>query len=181
MSTDPMLELVNKAKVGDLEAFERLMAQLGNEAVRTAWLMAGDACDDIVQETFITVWQELPTLRKTEAFRACFYRILQRKAWQMAAEHRKEIPLAQCPEPSRPREDNPLSEPVQQALAQLPWSQRQACVLFYFGGFSVKDIAYIQKAPVATIKSRLFQARQKLEPLLSPLIDKEVHHEKDSL
>ena len=57
---------------------------------------------------------------------------------------------------------------LHQALATLSPKQRAALLLFEIGGFSIEEIAVIQKArSISAVKSRLSRARQKLREALS--------------
>ena len=49
-----------------------------------------------------------------------------------------------------------------QAVQKLPQDMRMAVVLHYVEGFSVKEIAEIQKVSESAVKNRLFSARKKL-------------------
>ena len=56
---------------------------------------------------------------------------------------------------------------IEAALGKLPDEQREAAVLYYYGGFRVKEIAEIQNATVSAVKSRLKLARDTLRKILS--------------
>jgi RNA polymerase sigma-70 factor (ECF subfamily) len=49
------------------------------------------------------------------------------------------------------------------ALAELPESLREPLVLFAQGELSYEEIAAQLELPIATVKVRIFRARQKLE------------------
>lgn len=66
-----------------------------------------------------------------------------------------------------PSADRDLSIVIESALAKLPDSQREAAVLYYYSGFSVREIAKIQGATVSAVKSRLKMARDTLRKILS--------------
>ena len=57
---------------------------------------------------------------------------------------------------------------LHQALATLSPKQRAALLLFEIGGFSIEEIATIQKAKsISAVKSRLSRTRQKLREALT--------------
>ena len=63
---------------------------------------------------------------------------------------------------------------VEQALATLPPDLREAVALRDLQGLDYKEIATALGVPIGTIESRIFRARQRLRPLLSALIDRQV-------
>jgi RNA polymerase sigma-70 factor (ECF subfamily) len=59
---------------------------------------------------------------------------------------------------------------IDRALASLPEDLRVLVVLRDVHGLKYDEIAKVVKTPRGTVESRLFRARQKLRPLLEPLI-----------
>ena len=66
-----------------------------------------------------------------------------------------------------PADDRDTSYVLEAALAKLPDVQREAALLYYYSGFSVREIAGIQSATVSAVKSRLKAARDTLGKILS--------------
>ena len=66
-----------------------------------------------------------------------------------------------------PDDDRDTSYVLEAALAKLPDVQREAALLYYYSGFSVREIAVIQSATVSAVKSRLKAARDTLGKILS--------------
>ena len=60
-----------------------------------------------------------------------------------------------------------ISMAIEEALASLPDSQREAAVLYYYSGMRIREIARIQNANISAVKSRLKAARDSLRILLS--------------
>lgn len=69
-------------------------------------------------------------------------------------------------EPARQAE---TGEWLDVALQRLPREQRIVIELAYHVGHSCEEIACIMQCPVNTVKTRMFQARRKLKPLLIKL------------
>jgi RNA polymerase sigma-70 factor (ECF subfamily) len=61
---------------------------------------------------------------------------------------------------------------VERALATLPDDLRLAVTLRDLQGLDYKDIAAALGVPMGTVESRIFRARQRLKPLLAPLIER---------
>ena len=72
------LDLVGRARHGDLDAFTALAGARLAAMTRTATAILGDETEahDAVQEALISIWRELPTLREPERFDAWAGRIL---------------------------------------------------------------------------------------------------------
>ena len=63
---------VSRAQDGDPTAFEHLVRAYEAELFRLAYRMLNDRgeAEDTIQETFVVVWRQLPTLNDPQAFRA---------------------------------------------------------------------------------------------------------------
>jgi RNA polymerase sigma-70 factor (ECF subfamily) len=55
-----------------------------------------------------------------------------------------------------------VQENIDRAIDSLPFSQRIVVILYYLGGLSLKEIAYILECPIGTAKSRLHYGRETL-------------------
>jgi RNA polymerase sigma-70 factor (ECF subfamily) len=70
------LDTVSRAQARDRDAFELLVQEHATEVYRMAAAIVGEAdAADVTQETFVAAWQQLPSLRRTDAFRAWLRRI----------------------------------------------------------------------------------------------------------
>jgi RNA polymerase sigma-70 factor (ECF subfamily) len=129
--------------------------------------------DDLFQETVIRAYEKLPTLRDESRFRPWFYSVLlsvhrnrsRRGFWRrfLSLERKdgKSIDVAGEDGASWDKERRG-AERVSRALAGLPPEQREAVVLFELDGFSVEEIAAIQKISRSAVKSRLSRGRERL-------------------
>jgi RNA polymerase sigma-70 factor (ECF subfamily) len=72
------LDLVGRARHGDLDAYTALAGARLAAMTRTATAILGDETEahDAVQEALISIWRELPTLREADRFEAWAGRIL---------------------------------------------------------------------------------------------------------
>jgi RNA polymerase sigma-70 factor (ECF subfamily) len=129
--------------------------------------------DDLFQEAVIRAYEKFSTLRDESRFRPWFYSVLlsvhrnrsRRGFWRrflsMERKDGKSIDVA--------GEDGAIwdetrrgAERVSRALAGLPPEQREAVVLFELEGFSIEEIAAIQRVSVSAVKSRLSRGRERL-------------------
>src|SRR4029077_20969900 len=70
--------LLDLARRGDEEAFADLARAVGDRLMAIAFRILRDAdrAEDAVQQTLVTAWRELPTLRDDDRFDAWLRRIL---------------------------------------------------------------------------------------------------------
>ena len=98
--------LIRKARKHDKEAFQQLMEQEGKSMYKIALaiLKNDDDAADAMQETALTCWEKIDTLRKDRYFKTWLTRILinncnaiYRQRAKMAAEEKVEEPWSHEP------------------------------------------------------------------------------------
>lgn len=157
--------LVERAQHGDREAYE----QLARGAARRLFLIASrilrdtHAAEDVVQQTLVAIWQDLPSLRDPERFDAWAYRLVVRGCRaQGRRDRRRGIQVVDLSvELATARDD--FAEVVQRdqlgrAFDQLSRDQRTVVVLHHLMGLSLGEIAEILDVPYGTVGSRLHHA-----------------------
>ncbi len=77
----------------------------------------------------------------------------------LRSRHRKDLPLDECPELATPET---RSGEVLSAVLELSAPFQTAVFLYYYEGYSVKEIARAMKTTEGTIKSWLHRARKQL-------------------
>jgi RNA polymerase sigma-70 factor (ECF subfamily) len=185
--------LVDRAKRGEVSAFEMLVVKYQRRIERLISRMVRDAdlVQDIAQETFIRAYRALPQFRGDSAFYTWLYRIAVNTAKKALVE-RKRDPLVNesallssedGEEPSRV--ENELSDgstpdavlaskeiaaTVNAAIDALSEDLRQAIVLREIEGLSYEEIADVMNCPIGTVRSRIFRAREAIATKLRPLL-----------
>jgi len=161
------------------ESWKRLIDLLGpvhDQAAATARRLGRSETDgdDLFQEAVLRAYEKLPTLRDESCFRSWFYSVLlsvhrtryRRSFWRrfVSLEGAEDTPGI-----DPVGEDGALwdeqrrgAERVSRALATLPSVQREAVVLFEIEGFSIEEIADLQKVSNSAVKSRLARGRERL-------------------
>lgn len=123
--------------------------------------------EDATQEVFLRVWRNAPRLEEIEDLRSWIARI----AWNVAIDRKRKRPEQQMDEyfevSQAPRaEDEVISGQMlmllERAIARLPRKEREALILASVEEMSMTEIAQVLGASEATIRGRIFRARQQL-------------------
>ncbi|HUL72234.1 MAG TPA: RNA polymerase sigma factor [Vicinamibacterales bacterium] len=156
--------------------FEARLADSAKLAFRVAYSVVRQRQDaeDVAQEAFARAYRRFRQLRDRQAFRAWLVRM----TWRLALDHRRAAKRRLTREDAsvqlRPDVVHGESVAIEQersarlwaAIDALPDRLRLVIVLGAIEGHSIHDIAALVGAPEGTIKSRLFDAREKLKELL---------------
>ncbi len=156
--------------------FDRLVADHGAALYRVAYRMIGDAYDaeDVVQETYRSVWKGRHTFDSSRSQRAWLMAILRRRIadrWRKhgklptlaAGDHELEVGV----EDEAPWRDEYTDE-VQHALDQLSPELRETLLLVVVGELTHQATADLLQVPLGTVLSRVSRARSRLRKQLSP-------------
>ena len=168
--------LIDRARNGDLDAFETIVRARMDAVYRLTSAILGDEADarDAAQETFVLAWRELPRLREAHKFEAWLQRVAVNAArMTLRARGRRrvrEIRSSQVDALSgRVAADGGAvadAARLDAALVMLPVNQRAILVLHHLDGRPLAELATILEIPIGTAKSRLFAARRALEAAL---------------
>ena len=144
-------------------------------AYRTACLVLRDPVEaqDAVQEAFLRVWRFRDAVPAGEARKAWLYRVVvnacvsrirseKSRTGKDSGDLGLETLASEGPTPHDAAEHSQLAGDVVAALADLPELLRVPLVLRYYAGLSEKEIAVAIDRRPGTVKSRLYDARQRL-------------------
>lgn len=156
--------------------FEARLADSSALAVRVAYSVLRNQHDaeDVAQEAFAKAHRSFAQLRDRERFRAWLVRItwrlaLDRRRGDRRREIREQVAVGPLTGPTV--EDNAIEAErlaaLWTAVDALPEKLRAALVLSAVEGHGVHDVALLLGLPDGTVKSRLFQARKRLQEMLS--------------
>ena len=147
-----------------VEAVLRMRDRLYRAAVAILWNEQDAA--DAVQEAMLKGWKRRATLRDEARFEVWFMRILVNQCRDLQRRQirgrraREEVGRQLPPGPA------PNAE-LFEALRGLPDRLRLPVLLYYFDGYSQKEVARILGATPEQVKSRVRQARERLRIDLS--------------
>jgi RNA polymerase sigma-70 factor (ECF subfamily) len=165
------------SQAGNPEAFEKLVARHQRMIHSLAYRMTGSMADaeDLAQETFIRVFQQLGGFRGESKFSTWLCRIAVNAAlnWKAREQRRTRAHLDWAGEreivANPPEQDCQHRQRVQEALIELKPKQRAAVVLTIYEGLSHAEAARVLGCSETTVSWRLFAARAKLKTRLRDL------------
>jgi RNA polymerase sigma-70 factor (ECF subfamily) len=169
---------------GDMPAFEQLIERHQALVAGTAARMLGSNSDveDIAQQVFIRVWKSAGRYRPRAKFTTWLLKITRNLVFNelRRTKRRAQIPLQPDPEaeeislpdagtpaPDASLLEDELRRAIENAITQLPETQRMALILRRYEDLSYEDIAEILELSVPAVKSLLFRARTELRARLS--------------
>ena len=193
---DADASLIVAARGGDVAAFEALVSRYRGRVYSLALRMLQNPTDaeEVVQETFLSAYQNLPRFRGESQFGSWLHRICANFCL-MRIRHRKVVEGASEPlgEPeyddrghlvvgdtvdwsARADEkiaDAELRKAIEDAVAKLPPEHRAVFLLKDTEGLSYEEIAETVGASVAAVKSRLHRARLALRQAIDEFFARE--------
>lgn len=170
------IELLNRVKSGDNEAFAKLYSLYADSAIRVAAAVTGNKINaaDAVQETFIKVYRNISGFQEDRPFDPWFYRILINECKRILGKNSKTLLVEDFTVPglNAGLEDDYNFEEYEvlyKAIESLQDINRVPIVLKYLKDFKESEIAEILGENINTIKSRLFKGRQRLRSAIEKL------------
>ena len=171
--------LIEQILNGDQNAFTALVKKYQKQIHAFAWRQLGDfhLAEEITQDTFLKVYQQLWTLRDPNRFGAWLHVIVKNccLAWlrktQQPIESLDTMPEAEMESVSynqylEKQRDAIANETrhavVQHLLNKLSENEQTVITLHYLGGMRCEEIGKFLDVPLNTIKSRLHRARKRL-------------------
>lgn len=183
--------LIDNLREGDETALAPLVEKYKRMVHRLALQITKNHEDanDVMQETFIKVYQSIHTFRQEAAFKTWIYRIAVNEALNFVKrrERRRESPLSTTDEseydpsvrqkaemandPQLNAEKTELRHWVTKAVNSLSLKHRIVVILHELEGLTHAEIASILNCSEGTVRSRLHYARKQLRSLLKPYVD----------
>jgi RNA polymerase sigma-70 factor, ECF subfamily len=162
-----------RSKSGDMVAYGRVVRETQAFALRLAHRLLGrtEEAEDVVQEAFIRVWNNLMKFDEHQKFTTWLYTIVSNLCMDhLRARQRQETrfvrmdPAAETGDPASPAGDawstNELAGIVVRIAQQLPPQQRLVFTLRDIEDLSVEEVGAITCLPARTIKANLYYARR---------------------
>lgn len=136
--------------------------------------MVGSEADawDLLQETWVSGFKALPTLRDARALPAFLYRTARNHAIALLRHREADLRLYAAVEtPPNDTDREPFTPDdaaaVHAGLNKLSLPHREALTLFFLQQLSIEEIASVLAIPPGTVKSRLHHAKKALGTILN--------------
>lgn len=184
-------ELVDRAKNGDLKAFDLLVLKYQRRVFRliSRVIKNNSEVEDVAQECFIKAFRAIHQFRGDSAFYTWLYRIAVNTAKNyLFSKGKRPIALSELKKSEDSdsfdmldavSNENPegnmaglqIAEAVNKAVKKLPEELSTAVVLREMDGLSYEEIAEVMNCPIGTVRSRIFRAREAIAQELRPLLE----------
>jgi RNA polymerase sigma-70 factor (ECF subfamily) len=178
-------QLLERYRNGDREAFTALVVRYQRPLYNAAFwvLRRAEDANDITQTVFLKIAEQLDEYDPRYKFFSWIYRITVNESLNLLRRNRREEALDDEIELAGPERSNPesqygeaeVSKRIRSAMMRLPTNDRIVVSLRHFSECSYQEIAQILDLDEKTVKSRLFEARQRLRGLLTDLRDPRPH------
>jgi RNA polymerase sigma-W factor len=177
--------LINQAKSGDDQAYDKLLNKYRNSVYNLVYRMVRDIeeAEDLTQEAFIKAFNSLAQFNEEYAFSTWLYKIatnncidffrkrkLQTLSLDKPIQYKDSEIHHEIPDPELNPEKNILaserSSIIREAIETLPEKYYTAIILRHTEEKSYEEIAEILHLPIGTVKARIFRAREMLNKAL---------------
>ncbi|PAW80840.1 MAG: RNA polymerase subunit sigma-24 [Pedosphaera sp. Tous-C6FEB] len=184
------ITLVRRAQDGDAAAFDELVRRYQRQIYGVIYHMTShhEDASDLAQEAFVKAWQALKSFKGDSSFFTWIYRIAVNRTLNhlktrkfreskhrfsindLDAEAENHPDMVALVAQNTPRRDLALvelQERLNEAMAELSENHRLVVTLHDVQGLPHEAIAQIMNCNTATVRTRLFYARQQLQGILS--------------
>lgn len=174
-----MKELIQRIKNDDLDAVESLYQQVKSTGMKVAVSYVGKEGleEDMFHEAFIKAIENLDRFDENRSFQAWFDVILantcksylrkkKTEKLQDKSEEEEDVYDEETSSIGNPEEcwdQEELRQIIKNMLEELSTEQKEAIILHYYQNMSIAKIAEFQDCSQETVKSRLYQGRNKLK------------------
>jgi RNA polymerase sigma factor (sigma-70 family) len=175
MKDEALEAVVERCRAGDERAWEELVDATADDIFRMAvsFTRHRPEAEDLTQEVFLKLWQNLHKYVAESSFRAWAFRVArnlfvdayrrsrdQRRATWVDPEFLDSLPGGEDPHTSAVRRQR--LEMARSAMEGLPEELVRLLLLRDFADWSYDELAQEMEIPVGTVKSRLNRARREL-------------------
>jgi RNA polymerase sigma-70 factor, ECF subfamily len=178
--------IIEKARAGDLNAFNQLVLEYQDMAFNLAARMLNDddAAADVTQTAFISAYRSLDSFRGG-SFRAWVMRMVSNACYDELRRRKRRPTISlepvndedeemespswladESPSPEEEMDRVELDQALQRCLFNLPEEFRTVVVMVDVEGMDYQEVSEATGKPLGTVKSRLARARLKMRDCL---------------
>ena len=184
---DSDLTAIAGAKAGNPDSFRLLVERYSRGVFRVAYRMTANEFDaeDVVQETFLRAYRQLPSYESRSSFSTWLHRIAvnyaldlirirQKHESKRARSLSEEIDLVETARSADAGQDRlvysqQVQSRIEAALAELSEQERTAFLLRHCEGQSIEQIGQVLGTAGSATKNSIFRAVRKLRAVLEPV------------
>lgn len=133
---------------------------------------------DVMQDTFVRVYENRDRLLSTDAFKSWLYTIARNQCLNRIRNRKRTVPLDDTSRvttdeetPSGHLEKSERIDLVNRYLSTLSPSYREVIILREYQNLSYEEIAAVTRSTISAVKSRLFKARRRLAGAMRPALE----------
>lgn len=178
--------LVERAKSGNIEAFEQLIIGCQKKVFNIAYRMIGnyDDANELAQEVFLKAFRSIKKFKGDSLFSTWIYKVTANVCLDEIRKRKKKVVISldqeiefndggvkrqipdNAPTPDIEAETNELKNVINESIGQLNEDYKSMIILRDIQGLSYYEISKIVNCPEGTVKSRINRARQALKKIL---------------
>ncbi len=140
-------------------------------------LLDTEQAQDVMQETFLRIYENRGRLLKTNSFKSWLFTIARNQCLNNLRRNGRHVGFDLDVEYRMPNLDTPVSKMekneqvrfVKRFLELLKPEYREVLVLREYQNLSYEEIAAVTRSSISAVKSRLFKARKKLARIMEPV------------
>lgn len=165
-------ELVALTLAGNLQAYEKLVVRHQRNVIASAYSIAHDhfMAEDAAQDAFVAAWMKLALLKCPSKYGPWVCRISANRARNMLAGLREYMDIelldyagmSMQPDMAEGVIGREERKMLREVVEKLPERTREAILMHYYEGLSIKDIAKKAQISSGTVKWQLHEGRRKL-------------------
>jgi RNA polymerase sigma-70 factor, ECF subfamily len=171
-------EAVRRFLSGEEEAFSQIVSRWERRIYNLAWRMLNNREDaqDVVQETFLSVFKSIRGLRAPGSFSTWLYQITLNHCRARRRSRNPNLSLDHSEDPAedkqillpvasaeKPRDRLETIDLIQKAMAGLSEEHRTAIILKEYVGLSLEEVSNVMECPLSTAKSRLYHGLREVQ------------------
>jgi RNA polymerase sigma-70 factor (ECF subfamily) len=161
-------EVIRRAQRGDQAAFALIVDAYQTPIFNYILRTVGDRglAEDLTQEVFLRVYQSLPRFSFRSKFTTWLFQIAKNRMLDELRTRERRPPPGELPADGELRAVDPPAERTEtidaiwRAIEALPLDLKMSLLLRDISGFTYEEISDILETTLATVKWRIFQARE---------------------
>lgn len=165
---------------GDRRAFDALYREYGPRVLRFAYRMIHDRtkAEEVTNDVMLEIWKHAREFERRSSVSTWIFGIARHRT--LNAVRNKTLHVTDIDDAGEVPDETTTAEialdqatiarALRSALDRLSPEHREVVELTFFSDLSYKEIAAITSCPENTVKTRMFHAKKRLEPILAALV-----------